>query len=286
MVSTRKLRAAVIGSPIRHSLSPVIQNAAFQAAGIDGWFEAIEVLADSVEPFFRSIRRDPWLGINVTIPHKEAAFRLVDSRSVDAERAGAVNTVVRRGSALEGHNTDITGFLRALTDDAGFDPAGARVVVLGAGGAARACVVALAQAGAADIVVVNRDPERAAQLVASVGAGRVANGAAADDCRRAELLVNATSVGMVGGPAPDALPLPLDWLPKHGVVYDLVYRPMATPLLRAAASASLPTLGGLAMLVFQGAAAFELWTGRPAPIDRMKAAALGAMGEASACSDS
>ncbi|MCS6801175.1 MAG: shikimate dehydrogenase [Chloroflexota bacterium] len=282
-------RAAVIGKPIGHSLSPAIQNAAFQASGFPAWYEAIEVDPEDVPALLALVRGPQWLGVNVTIPHKEAVARLIDERSHEAARAGAVNTVVRVGETLVGHNTDIAGFLRALREDARFDPRGCAAVVLGAGGAARACAVALADAGARRIVIVNRDQSRAERLAADLGADRIeaARGEeAADACRAADLLVNATSVGMRGGPAPEALPLPAGWLPRDGLVYDLVYRPTETPLLRAAIASGLPVLGGLAMLVYQGAAAFELWTGIAAPVERMREAAAAKVEEASACSDS
>ncbi|GIW06622.1 MAG: shikimate dehydrogenase (NADP(+)) [Dehalococcoidia bacterium] len=266
-----------------------MQNAAFLETRFPAWYEAIELEAEEAPAFFALLREPRWLGVNVTIPHKEAAARLVDRRSRDAERAGAVNTVVREGSELVGHNTDISGFLRALREDAGFDPAGCLAVVLGAGGAARACLVGLADAGAQRIVVVNRDVGRAERLVAELALDNltVASGDRAQAaCRAADLLVNATSVGMRGGPAPDDLPLPIGWLPARALVYDLVYRPTETPLLRAANTRGLPTLGGLAMLVYQGASAFELWTGLAAPVERMRAAAAAQVEEASECSDS
>lgn len=285
----RHWRAAVIGKPVGHSLSPAIQNAAFQVTGFPAWYEAIEVEPDEIAAFFTLLRGPRWLGVNVTIPHKEMAARLVDERSAHAERAGAVNTIVRSGDRLVGHNTDIPGFLRALRDEAKFEPAGVVAVILGAGGAARACAVALADAGADRIVVINRDPARAERLVAELGLAQVETVAAeqaAAACQAADLLVNATAVGMRGGPAPDAVPVPVGWLPRSGLVYDLVYRPTETPLLRAAMARGLSVLGGLAMLVYQGASAFELWTGLAAPVERMRAAAAAKVEEASACSDS
>ena len=280
-------RAAVIGKPIGHSLSPAIQNAAFQATRFPAWYEAIELEPEEAPSFFALLRQPRWLGVNVTIPLKETAAQLVDRRSSEAERAGAVNTVVREGDLLVGHNTDIPGFLRALREDARFDPVGTVAVILGAGGAARSCAVALADAGTRRVVLVNRDVARAERLVRALGLAGVeaATGELAEAaCRAADLLVNATSVGMEGGPAPEALPMPIGWLPKGALVYDLVYRPTETPLLRAAQASGLPTLGGLAMLVYQGASAFELWTGLAAPVDRMRAAAAAKLEEASGCS--
>lgn len=286
--STRPLlRAAVIGFPIGHSLSPAMHNAAFQEYGIDAGYEALPVRPEELPGFVEQIRQPEWFGINVTVPHKVAAAKLVDWLAPESIVAGAVNTIARRGQRLEGFNTDIAGFLRALQEDAGFDPAGLETVVAGAGGAGRACVAALLRAGVARISLINRDQQRAGQLVKDIASERlfqVEGEQARERCRNAALFVNATSAGMSGGPAPDALPVPKEWLPRAGLVYDLVYRPTATPLLRAAQSCGLPVLGGLAMLVYQGAVAFELWTGRPAPVETMRAAAIAVLGGSSACS--
>jgi shikimate dehydrogenase len=264
-----------------------MHNAAFRASGFPGWYEAIDLPPEALPTFVATVRQPPWLGVNVTIPYKEQVAKLVDELAGEAARARAVNTIVRRGSQLVGYNTDSAGFLRALREDAGFEPRGCAAVILGAGGAARACVLALAQAGARHVTIINRSPERAARLVAELevpGVMVASDEAAAAACQAADLVVNATAVGMAGGPAPEALPLPLGWLPRSALVYDLVYRPMETPLLAAARQAGLATLGGLAMLIYQGAVAFELWTGQKAPLAQMRAAAMAMVEETPECS--
>ncbi len=163
-----RYRAGVIGSPVGHSLSPAMHNAAFRASGFPGWYEAIDLPPEALPTFVATVRQPPWLGVNVTIPYKEQVAKLVDELAGEAARARAVNTIVRRGSQLVGYNTDSAGFLRALREDAGFEPRGCAAVILGAGGAARACVLALAQAGARHVTIINRSPERAARLVAEL----------------------------------------------------------------------------------------------------------------------
>jgi shikimate dehydrogenase len=221
------------------------------------------------------------VGANVTVPHKAAVARLVDVLGPEARATGAVNTVVRAGSRLHGHNTDVPGFLAALREDGGCDPAGARAVVLGAGGAARAVSFALLAAGAAAVRVYNRTPERAAALVAALGdaGGRltVAAGDAGAAVQGCDLIVNCTTLGMAHGPAAAASPLTVTEIPPDAFVCDIVANPLVTPLLAAAQSRGCRTLGGLPMLVRQGAAAFTLWTGQPAPVAVMFAAARRAM---------
>jgi shikimate dehydrogenase len=219
----------------------------------------------------------------VTVPHKQAALALVDALAPDAREIGAVNTIVREGSRLTGYNTDVVGFLRALRDDAGLDPQGEVVVVLGAGGAARACVAALLDAGAAEVRVANRSLANAEAVAARAGDRVRATDISESALLGAAILVNSTTVGMAGGPLPDESPVPAAWLGGFRLVYDLVYRPAVTPLIRDAGARGISTLGGLPMLIYQGAASFELWTGRDAPVDAMRSAARAALGEATPC---
>ena len=266
--------AAVIGSPVRHSLSPAMHNAAFRACGLDWIYVAFEVAPDGVPAAFAGARALRLGGLSVTIPHKAAAAAEVDELSPAAEAVGAVNTVVPVGDGrLRGENTDGAGFLASLADE-GFDPAGRRCVVIGAGGAARAVVHALGQAGAADVVVVNRSPDRALAAVALAGGvGRVGSAA---DVAGADLVVNATPLGLTGADL-DALPVDPGLLGPGQLVLDLVPNPAVTPLMEAARSRGARAAGGLGMLVHQGALAFELWTGHPAPVAAMRAAAMGAL---------
>jgi shikimate dehydrogenase len=266
--------AAVIGSPVRHSLSPAMHNAAFRELELDWVYLAFEVAPDSLPAAFTGVRALGLGGLSVTIPHKGSALAQVDEVTAAARAVGAVNTVVRRtDGGLVGENTDGPGFLRSLSDE-GFDPAGRRCAVLGAGGAARTLVHALAGAGAAEVVVLNRTPERAEAAAALAGAvGRV--GAAAD-VEGVDLVVNATPLGLAGTD-PDALPVDPGLLGPGQLLVDLVPNPAVTPLMGAARARGARVAGGLGMLVHQGALAFELWTGRPGPLGVMRAAAVQAL---------
>ena len=207
------------------------------------------------------------LGANVTVPHKEAVFPLLDSVSEEARLIGAVNTIHNRDGALEGHNTDARGFLSALREQAGFEPRGRTALILGAGGSAKAVAVALAGEGVASVAIANRTVERAealAELVRTLDVPVQAvalSSAALREAGKCDLIVNCTSLGMTGGPGPAETPLAAELIPPDALVCDLVYNPRETRLLREAAAAGAKTLGGLPMLVYQGAAAFELWTG-------------------------
>ncbi len=268
--------AAVIGDPVRHSLSPAIHNAGFAAAGLDWVYVALPVPAGSAALAVSAMRTLGIEGLSVTMPHKDAVAAAVDRLSPAAKALGAVNCVRRVGDTLVGESTDGIGFVRSLRDEAGFEPAGRRVVVLGAGGAARAVVFALAAAGAAEVVVINRSADRAAVAAALAGAaGRVGRPEEVGD---AELVVNATSVGMAGGQPGPALPLDPDRIGPGQLVTDLIYHPLQTPLLQAASSRGARTLNGVGMLLYQAAEAFEMWTGVPAPIDAMRDAVFAQVG--------
>jgi shikimate dehydrogenase len=261
--------AAVIGDPVRHSRSPAILNAAFSAAGLDWVYVAFEVPAGGAVGALDAMRALDLGGMSVTMPHKEAAAAAVDRLTDDAAALGAVNCVTPLGGGLlEGDNTDGPGFVDALRLDLGFDPAGRRCVVVGAGGAARAVVVGLGRAGAAEVAVVNRTASRGEAAAALAGpAGRLVPAEAVDG---AELIVNATPLGMTDGAE---LPVDPARLGPGQLVVDLVYHPPTTPLLAAAASRGAATANGLGMLVHQAAHAFRRWTGEAPPLDVMRAAA-------------
>ena len=263
--------AAVIGSPVRYSLSPVLHNAAFEATGLDWVYVALEVAEGRVPDALAGMRALGLGGMSVTMPHKEAVAAACDRLSPDAAALGAVNCVVPEGDELVGHNTDGAGFVGALAAD-GIDPAGMACVVLGAGGAARAVALSLVRAGATEVAVVNRTAARAEQAVALLGgAGRVVDpAAAAEAVAAAGLVVNATSVGM-GDPSPTDLPVHPGVLHPGQVVADIVYRPLETPFLREARERGAAGFNGVPMLVHQAAVAFELWTGVPAPVAAMAA---------------
>ncbi|MCU1373743.1 MAG: shikimate dehydrogenase [Actinomycetia bacterium] len=265
--------AAVIGDPVRHSLSPAIHNAGFRAAGLDWAYLAFDVPAGGGAAAVEAMRVLGIDGLSVTMPQKAEVSAAVDRLSPAAEALGAVNTVVREGSVLLGENTDGEGFLNALRLDEGVDVAGMRCLVIGAGGAARAVVRALAGAGVAEVVVAARRPEAAALAVAlAPGVGRVGSADAAD---AADLVVNATPVGM--GEVVDltpTLPVEASRLGAGQVVVDLVYHPLITPLVAAARQQGAVAVNGVGMLLHQAAIAFQLWTGAEAPLEAMSAAVL------------
>jgi shikimate dehydrogenase len=268
-VSAATRVAGVIGDPVRHSLSPAIHQAAFAAAGLDWVFVAFEVPAGRGAAAIEAMRVLGIDGLSVTMPHKEDVIAALDELTPSAEALGAVNCVVARDGRLIGDNTDGEGLVVGLAESAGLDLAGRSVLVLGAGGAARSVVRASSMAGAAEVVVVGRTPTRVDAAVA-VGEG-VARAGFASEVAGAEVVINATPVGM-GDDA--SLPLDPNLLRSGQVVVDLVYHPLRTPLLRAAAAAGARTVDGLAMLVGQAALSFRQWTGKDAPVDAMRAGAM------------
>jgi len=265
--------AAVIGEPVRHSLSPVLHNAAFAALGLDWAYVAFEVDRGTAADAVLGARALGINGLSVTMPHKEDVARAVDRLSATAERLGAVNTVVRVGAVLAGESTDGQGFLDALRADQGFEPSGRRCLVMGTGGAARAVILALVDAGAADVRVAGRTPDRVHAAVAL--SGRPARAGSLADAGDADLVVNATPVGMAGHP--EGPPLDVQLLGPGQVVVDLVYHPPVTPLVAGARERGAVAVGGLGMLVHQAAHAFRLWTRQEPPLEAMSAAAVRAL---------
>ena len=262
----------MIGDPVRHSLSPTLHNAAFRALDLDWAYVAFDVAAGegraaaAVEGM-RALRIE---GLNVTMPHKADVIPALDALSPTAERLGAVNTIAWRGTELYGDNTDGAGFLDSLHLDHGLEVRGWRCVVLGAGGAARAVVLALAEAGVAEVVVVNRTPEKAAVAAELAGsAGRVG---AVENAKDADLVINATPLGM--GVWEGEIPIGPEHLGSGQVVCDLVYHPHKTAMLEAAKEAGAVAVNGLGMLIHQAAHAFRLWTGEDPPLAAMSAAAM------------
>lgn len=264
--SARSRVVGVIGDPIRHSLSPRLHNAAFDALGLDWVSVAFEVASGQAAAALEGARALGLAGLSVTMPHKEPVAAAVDERTEVAERLGAVNCVTVVDGRLVGDSTDGEGFLLALRRATGFDPSGRRCLVIGAGGAARAVVLALAEAGAAEVSVLNRDGARAEVAATLAGArGRVA---APADLGEAELVVQATPVGMEGSAALHPL-VDAGRLHAGQVVYDIVYLPAVTELLQAAHAAGARAVGGLGMLVHQAALALERWTGADVPVEPM-----------------
>jgi shikimate dehydrogenase len=272
--------AGVIGDPVGHSLSPALHNAAFAALGLDWVYVAFPVPAGSGAEAVVAMRVLGLAGLSVTMPHKADVVAALDRLGPTAAALGVVNTISwASGADLVGDSTDGDGFLDALVGDDGFDPTGRRCVVLGAGGAARAVTLALAGRHAASVAVAARRPEASAAsagLAGDAGWALAPGEALLEEIAKADLLVNATPVGMGG----DGLPFGLDpsvLRPDHMVV-DLVYAPATTPLLAAARRRGAATANGIGMLIHQAARQVEIWTGRPAPVEAMSAAAVAALG--------
>jgi shikimate dehydrogenase len=266
----------VIGWPVDHSLSPAMHNAAFRALGLDWIYVGLPVAPGRLVAGIEGLAALGFAGANVTMPHKTEAASLVDELSDDARRLQAVNTISVTPDGLVGDNTDTSGFARFLRDEVAFDPAGRQVLLYGAGGAARACALAVARAGAAEIVVAVREPARAIALVQAledlpVNVHTASSMAEATEVV-AELVVNATPVGAHG----EELPEPV--MGPGTVVVDLLYHVASTPLRVHAREAGASSFGGLGLLLHQAALSFELWTGRQPPLETMSAAALAALG--------
>lgn len=267
----------VIGDPVAHSLSPLLHNAAFAALGLDWVSVGFEVPAGGAAGAVAAVGALGLRGLSVTMPHKEAVAALVDRCSPTAAALGAVNCLVRDGLQVVGHNTDGEGFAAAVRRATGFEPQGSRALVAGAGGAARAVVLALARTGAREVVVVARTPRRAAAAAALAGScGRAGTPEQAAAC---DLVVDATPAGMAGTPAErEPALVPATLLGSGQVVCDLVYHPLVTPWLAAASERGATTMGGLGMLVHQAAAQVTLWTGHEAPAEAMWRAAQRGVG--------
>jgi shikimate dehydrogenase len=266
--------AAVIGHPVRHSLSPVLFNAAFAATELDWTYVALDVADGDGVAAVHAVRTLGLGGLSVTMPHKQAAAAACDRLTDTARALGAVNCVTPDGDGLLGDSTDGDGFVAALRYE-GHDPSGRRCVVVGAGGAGRAIVDGLGRAGAHEVRVVARREAAAADAAAlAPGVGSVG---AASDISAADLLVNATPIGMAGTTGAGATAVDVGLLHPGQVVVDIVYHPVVTPLLEAAAAAGAVPMTGIGMLVHQAALAFERWTGLPAPVDAMRAAASSAL---------
>lgn len=277
MIPTGTTRtAAVIGNPVRHSLSPPIHNAGFRALDLDWVYVAFDIAPGRAADAVAAMRVLHIGGLSVTMPHKADIAASLDRLTPQARILGAVNCVAWDQGELVGHNTDGGGFVDSLEHETGSSVRNRRCLVVGAGGAARAVVLALADAGAADVAVLNRT-RRKAHAAAEL-AGDVGRVGAVADITDADIVVNATSVGMDGTGAAGRLPVPEDRLRDGQIVADLVYHPFVTPLMVSARAAGATVVGGVGMLVHQAARQFELWTGHPAPVQAMGDAAAAAIG--------
>ena len=273
----------VFGHPVEHSLSPVMHNAALQALNIDFIYVPFHVLPEKLAEAVDGIRGLNIRGVNVTIPHKQQVIQYIDEVSEYAMQICSVNTIINDGGRLRGETTDGVGFIRSAEASWG-KLNGCKVMVLGAGGSAKAISYALAGAGC-EITIANRTLERATELANGINAvfGSSVSRAVglqrevlAEEIGKVDLLVNTTSVGM--HPDVDGIPLPPDLLHSGLLVYDLVYNPLKTRLVSEAEARGARAMTGLKMLVYQGAVSFEMWTGLPAPIDVMEQALLGHFG--------
>lgn len=272
----------LMGFPVGHSASPAMHRAAFRASGLDWLYVPLEVRPERVADAVRGLQALGFAGANVTVPHKQAVAALVDEVAGVAAEVGAVNTLVVGPDCIVGYNTDVEGFARAVAE-AGVQLRGAVVVVLGAGGAARAAVAACRRAGSRRVVVAARRMEQARALAAAfpgVEVRPLEAGALGPVLQATDLLVNATPLGMQGVGQGEALlqAAPVGRLPAGAAVMDMVYRPPVTPLLAAARRAGLRAVPGASMLLHQGAEAFRLWTGRPAPLEAMREALVQELG--------
>lgn len=273
----------IIGDPIQHTLSPAMHNAAFKNLHLPFIYLPFHIKPPELGSFIKQARHSKLKGFNVTLPHKEAVIPYLDQISPEAKSIGAVNTVVFSKGKLKGYNTDGEGYLRSLWKEKKFRPHNKNIVILGAGGAARAVLYALGKKGSKNIVLVNRTVTRAKKLakefqeilgtknITVLGFHSKTLGAAFS---QTDLLVNTTSVGLDRTRFKN---LPLTFLPSSAIVSDLVYRPLQTPLLIQAKRLKLSTHTGIGMLLHQGALAFQLWTKRKPPIVLMKKALLDAL---------
>lgn len=274
-ISARTKVVGLLGYPVAHSFSPPMHNAAFKALGLDWVYLAFNVEPRWLPAAVDGIRALGFMGVNVTIPHKEAILSFLDEIDPLAELIGAVNTVVVKEGKLVGYNTDASGFWRSLKEE-GVDPKGRQALILGAGGAARAVAFTLLKQGCSRLYIANRTYHRAQELawdLAKVGSIQVETIPLEEDSLASvlpevDLIINTTSVGMEGKGG--ELPLRAGRLEARHIVYDLVYNPPRTKLLEIASSRGCQAISGRSMLLYQGAEAFTLWTGREAPLGVMK----------------
>lgn len=269
----------IFGHPVKHSLSPDMHNSAFNTLGLNSVYVAFDIDPESIEEAARAIRVMGIRGINITIPHKQTIIPYLDEVSPDAKLTGAVNTVKNENGKLLGYNTDVGGFLRAIREDLDFSPEGNTLFLIGAGGAARAVLSAFCMNGGAVVYITDIIKDKALELANQFKANfqnitietvELDNQNLIEQkLNEADILVNASPAGMDGV---GSLDIPLTSLNKNAVVYDLVYKPPDTSLLKEAKQLGHKASGGLSMLLYQGAESFEIWTGENAPVEIMKKA--------------
>ncbi len=280
ILNTKTVLFGVFGDPVGHSKSPLMLNRAFREAGINGAYGAFHILPGTLQAAVEGIRALGFRGVNVTIPHKVEVMKYLDRIDESAQAIGAVNTIVNDNGVLTGFNTDGIGYVRSLKEETGVSLTGKKVLLLGAGGAARGIVYALAKEGVQRIVIANRTEERALELARDMSVYVQTEGVRTADIERymdnTELVINTTAAGM--HPNVDELPMDAGFLRSGLLVSDLVYNPRITAFLKRAEEAGARIHSGLGMFVYQGAYAFEYWTGHPAPVEAMRAAVEEAFG--------
>ncbi|MFC5405180.1 shikimate dehydrogenase [Cohnella soli] len=270
----------VIGDPVRHSKSPVMLNRAFRETGLNGAYAAFHVKPEELGQAIAGVRALGFRGLNVTIPHKVEVMAHLDEISEGARAIGAVNTIVNDGGRLIGYNTDGIGYVRSLKEEAEPNLSGKTIVVLGAGGASRGILWALAHEQPAAILLANRTEERAVELASAFSTdyriSAIPWSRLQAACAEADVVINTTSVGM--SPKVGDVPIDPSWLKPGAVASDLIYNPLKTAFLQQAEAHGCRAHGGLGMFVYQGAYAFEYWTGAPAPVAAMREAVLQSFG--------
>jgi shikimate dehydrogenase len=277
----------LIGYPLKHSISPYFQQVALDYYQLDIRYEAWETVPAQLQDIVNNLRKPQNVGANVTVPYKEAVLPLLDKIDDLASSIGAVNTIVKKDDNLLGFNTDAYGFIEALDKEGHFAPEGKRVVMLGAGGAGKAVSFVLVQRKVASLAITDGIFEQAKSLAENlvryikgvppsskalkpdITAFQWQSLSSAQTLANCDLIIHCTTIGMKHSSQEGQSPLSLEVIPKNVLVYDLVYNPWLTPLLRLAQKAGANILGGLPMLVYQGAASFKLWTGKEAPVDIM-----------------
>ena len=277
----------IFGCPLSHTLSPAMHEAAFRKLGIDAHYVVLELVPAALKKLMSRSAKISLSGFNVTVPYKETVMRYLGKVRPEARAIGAVNTVYREGKRWVGTNTDMEGFLMALMKDGGFRPSGKRAVILGAGGAARAVVYGLSKERAREIVIADCFPEKARKILDDMKrlfprvhyhAALAGTPEVKEAVQKADVIMNATPLGLK---PQDPRVVPEAWIPKAGArrkfFMDLVYNPAQTPFLKSAKKKGHRTLNGLGMLLYQGARAFEYWTGRKAPVEVMRQALLQAL---------
>ncbi len=278
MISGKTRVCGVIGEPIEHTLSPIMQNAAFEALKLDYVFLAFRVKPSEVADAVNGMRALNIRGLNVTMPHKSKVIEHLDRVDLSAQIINSVNTILNKENLLFGFNTDGVGALKALREN-GVEPKGRKVLLLGAGGAARAIAYTMAKE-ADELAVLNRTVKQAQELAKllektvskKIVAGSLTPAEIQRNIQDSDILINATSVGMK--PKAEESPVPAKMLTRNLAVMDIIYNPLETKLAKEAKAAGAKVVSGVEMLIYQGAASFEIWTGKSAPVEVMRQAAL------------